>query len=97
MGVYIEPPANHGWKLRGRLVKSSHLLTDEVDLTELHRVAEVGGLKRSWFQDDSDHPHYDVAESRYAALVSAGAIEVDRRGLIQVLRRRRLAVVQAGS
>lgn len=95
MGVFIEPPADHGWVMRGRRVKSSHLLTDEVDLTELHRVAQAGGMKRSWFQDHPDHPHYDITDSRYAALVAAGATPVDRNGLVAALRRRRAAV--AGS
>ena len=92
MGVFIEPPVYHGWIMRGRMIKSSHLITDEVDLTELHRIAYAGGMKRSWFQDHADHPHYDITESRYAAMVRAGAIPVDRNGLVAAVRRRRAAV-----
>ncbi len=95
MPVYIEKPADYNWVLRGRRVKSSHLLSDEVDLTELHRIAQAGGMKRSWFQDHPDHPHYDIAASRYAGIVAAGAIEVDRNGLVAAVRRRREAVAAA--
>lgn len=89
--VFIEPPGNHGWRLRGRSVRSSHLITDLLDLTELHRVAQAGGMKREWFQNDASSPHYDIAESCYAALVAAGATPVNRHGLVAALRRRRAA------
>jgi len=92
MPVYIEKPTDYGWVLRNKRVKSSHLLSDEVDLTELHRIAQAGGMKRRWFQDHPDHPHYDIAASRYAGIVAAGAIEVDRNGLVAAVRRRREAV-----
>lgn len=31
---------------------------------ELHRFAQSVGLKRKWFQDQSDHPHYDITTPR---------------------------------
>ena len=36
----------------------SHLVADT--LQELHEFAEKVGLKRKWFQDHKDHPHYDI-------------------------------------
>lgn len=30
------------------------------DLVALHRAAESLGLRREWFQDREDHPHYDL-------------------------------------
>jgi hypothetical protein len=95
MPVYIETPTDYGWVLRNKRVKSSHLLSDDVDLTELHRIAQAGGMKRSWFQNHPDHPHYDIAASRYAGIVAAGAIEVDRNGLVAAVKRRREAVAAA--
>jgi len=33
------------------------------------------GLKRSWFQDSSDHPHYDVSPNKRKLAIRLGAIE----------------------
>lgn len=76
-------PATVG-SIRGRW---SHLFTDNWDdLTELHVLAKSIGLRRSWFQ----HPecvdttpwlcHYDVTDSKRAAAIRAGAVQVEYGG-----------------
>jgi len=57
------------------------------DLAELHAMALRIGMKRSWFQDHSSLPHYDLTASRRAAALAAGAIGVDRRETVQIMRR----------
>lgn len=45
-----------------------HLWTDG-DIEELHKFAQKIGLKRSWFQDKKNFPHYDlVASKRFYAI-----------------------------
>ena len=74
----------------GRMVMC-HMLADT--RAELHEMADRLGLKRSWFQDSPPHsaPHYDVALSKRDEAVRLGAILVDRRGLVDVIRRARAA------
>lgn len=88
MTVYVDPLIHRGWKLRGHLVKSSHMFTDHVELDELHAMAERIGMKRVWFQEHDRLPHYDVTSSRRAAAVAAGALEVDSRESCRILRER---------
>ncbi len=82
----------HGWRIRGRLTDSCHMLTDG-PMEELHAMAEAIGLKRAWFQKSppASFPHYDLTPSRRAAAVAAGAVELDRRGLVDLLRQLRAA------
>lgn len=84
MTVYVDPLANHGWRLRGRATPSCHMWTDG-DLEELHALAASIGLKRSWFQAATKPrsiDHYDLTPSMRAAAVSAGAVELDARGAV---------------
>lgn len=82
----------------GRKVKSRwcHLIADTED--ELHEFAQRIGLRRSWFQvpkfagkpckPDSraaQNWHYDVTESRRAAAVRLGAVEVTQREMKDII------------
>jgi hypothetical protein len=58
----------------------SHLFADTLE--ELHAVARQIGMHRSWFQDHSWLPHYDLVPPRRAAAVVAGAVELDRRAAV---------------
>lgn len=52
-----------------------HLATDE-SLDELHAMAERLGLKREWFQDKPNSPHYDLVPSKRAlALTYVGEVQ----------------------
>lgn len=84
MAVYIDKARNP----YGRMVMC-HMVADTLD--ELHAMADRIGMKREWFQGDASTPHYDVSLTRRAAAITAGAVEVDRRGMCEVIRRLRAA------
>ncbi len=67
----------------GRM-KMSHMLGDSED--ELHAMADRIGVARKWYQGD----HYDIAMSKRALAVAAGAVEVTLRQMAKMsyIRRR---------
>lgn len=75
MAVYLDPPL---WPAHG--THFSHLVSDS-SLEELHSFARAAGIPERAFDGD----HYDVAESRYDALVAAGAVPVEGRVLVRKL------------
>lgn len=60
-----------------------HMLADTP--RELHAMADRIGIQRKWYQWNASTPHYDICKSKRALAVTAGAIEVDRRGLAEVI------------
>ena len=81
MAVYVD----HMKAGFGRM-KMSHMVADSIE--ELLEMADRIGVARKWFQPGS-HPHFDVAQSKRALAVRAGAIEVDRKELVDVMKRYR--------
>ena len=68
-----------------------HLIADTDD--ELHAMADRIGVARKWFQGD----HYDLALSRRALAVAAGAQEITRRELgLKTIAKRRAAASEGG-
>lgn len=65
-----------------RWARWSHMATDG-DLADLHRMAAQLGLKRSWFQNEPRHPHYDVTPSKRALALRLGAQAVSSEELIR--------------
>lgn len=57
----------------------------------LHRFARRLGLRRQWFQDSGDLPHYDLNRPMRARAVAAGAVEVDLRAAVETMRAWRAA------
>lgn len=53
-----------------------HLWCDG-NVDALHALAARIGLRRAWFQDKKDFPHYDLTPQRRAAAVKAGAVEFE--------------------
>lgn len=92
MTIYVDPLMDFGWKLRGSPTENCHMFTDEIDLSELHRIAEAIGLKRAWFQDSSSAPHYDLTPSRRRLAIQQGAVEIGHKEAGMVWRMRREAV-----
>jgi hypothetical protein len=88
MTVYVDPLCGWGWRLRGHLVDSCHMFSDQVDLAELHDLARRIGMRRRWFQDGST-PHYDLTPSRRAQAVARGAVEVEHRQAVAIWKARR--------
>ncbi len=76
MTVLIDEPR---WWFRGR--KWCHLVSDE-SYDELHAFVAALGIPRRAFQGD----HYDIPEEHRAAVVAAGAVEVESRELVRRLR-----------
>lgn len=64
----------------------AHLFDDERDVDALHAFAVRIGLRREWFQDDVRLPHYDVRASKLQMALAAGARQVDREFVVEVLR-----------
>jgi hypothetical protein len=81
MAVYVDQARNRF----GRMVLC-HMVADTIE--ELHAMADKIGLRRAWFQPRS-HPHYDVSRQKRLLAIRFGAIEVDRKGLIEVLQTNR--------
>jgi hypothetical protein len=84
LSVYVDASL-YGY---GRMVMC-HMLADTPE--ELHAMADKIGVARRWFQDPKtmnvSTPHYDIAKSKRALAVAAGAIECDRNALVAVVRR----------
>ena len=63
----------------GRMIMC-HLLADSPE--ELHAMADRIGIARKWFQRKASSPHYDIALSKRALALKAGAIEVVGRDFL---------------
>ncbi|WP_127573357.1 DUF4031 domain-containing protein [Georgenia faecalis] len=85
MAILIDEPR---WPAHGTLW--AHVVSDASE-AELHAFARAVGLPERSFDLD----HYDVPAARYAELVAAGALPVDRRSLITRLRASGLRVAAA--
>lgn len=66
-------------------MKMSHMMADTLD--ELHAMAQKVGLRREWFQGNSDHPHYDLCQSKRRLAISLGAKEITTRQLVDLVRK----------
>lgn len=68
-------------------------------LEELHQLAELLGMRRSWFQSNGvSLPHYDLTEKKRDHAILLGAIKHDRRQMVGFLRtyRERCRVLPPG-
>lgn len=66
-----------------RGMKMCHLMTDG-PIEELHDFANMLGMKRSWFQDKGNHPHYDVSKGVRVAAVNLGARSVSPQEIFRI-------------
>ncbi|SPA44653.1 DUF4031 domain-containing protein [Cupriavidus taiwanensis] len=85
MAVYVDDmEASYG-----RMVMC-HMLADTT--AELLAMADKIGVQRKWLQKaGTHHEHFDIAKSKRALAVQHGAIEIDRAGLVEILKKRRAA------
>jgi len=89
MSVYVDSEKN-----RYRHMIMSHMVADTLD--ELHEMAQKLGLKRSWFQTSrSGMPHYDICQSKRGQAIRFGAIEIDRRKMVELMKTHREAIHHA--
>ena len=87
MSLYVDPILRHGGSATFRWPRSCHLYADTLD--ELHAIAAQLGLKREWFQDRKDLPHYDIVPGLRLRAIELGAIEHSREECVQFMRRHR--------
>ena len=90
MAVYVDDSIHK----YGRMVMC-HMIADTLD--ELHTMADIIGVKRKWFQDKASFPHYDICKAKREIAVDHGAVEVDRRGLVEAMRRIRKSLLDKGN
>lgn len=95
MSVYVDPLMEHGGSSTFRWKTSCHMYADTLD--ELHAMALVVGMKRSWFQDKPSMPHYDLVESRRRDAVRRGAVEHTKREMVAFMQARRAALIEASN
>lgn len=86
MAVYVDDmEASYG-----RMVMC-HMLADTT--AELLAMADKIGVARRWIQKaGTHHEHFDIAKTKRALAVQNGAIEIDRQGLVDIMRARRAAL-----
>jgi hypothetical protein len=66
--------------------KMCHMIADTSE--ELHAMADTIGVGRKWCQmKDTPREHYDIAMTKKALAVSAGAIEVTKKDLVRLLNK----------
>jgi hypothetical protein len=58
-----------------------HIVADTEE--ELHEFAKRIGLKREWFQDHPEHPHYDLLGCMSAKAEKNGAAKIRPRDLLR--------------
>jgi hypothetical protein len=69
------------------------MVADSVD--ELHSFADKLGLRRQWFQHRTLYPHYDLTEAVRRKAIALGAVESDKRGVVECAKRLRLQLNEA--
>jgi hypothetical protein len=89
VSVYVDGSA-HAF---GRMVMC-HMIADTP--AELRAMALRIGVALRWFQAEASIPHFDIAKSKRAAAIAAGAIELERRDFVAVMRRIRSTWPVAG-
>jgi hypothetical protein len=88
MSVYVDR-ARNGY---GRMIMC-HMIADTPD--ELHAMADRIGVARRWFQapPKASFWHYDIAQSKRALAIAAGAIDCERNAFVEAVRRIRASGV----
>lgn len=82
MSVYVDEAR---WPY-GKMIMC-HLLADTPAelLTMVNRI----GVQTKWFQNKASAPHFDIARTKRQLAIAAGAIEIDRQQLAEILVRLR--------
>lgn len=83
MAVYVDDMRAPFGRMR-----MCHMLADTTE--ELLAMADKIGVQRRWLQcAGTPKEHFDIALSKRALAVAAGAVEVGKAGVVEVLRRKR--------
>lgn len=90
MVVYVDEIVDYGDTVKQLLghAKWCHMTADTMD--ELHEMAELIGLKRSWFQNkDGVTWHYDIVPTKRVLAIRSGAVPVDMHKMGEIISKRR--------
>lgn len=79
MSIYVDKSKN---QFKNMIM--CHMLADTLE--ELHAMAKLIGMRRSWFQPQST-PHYDLSRTMRRRAIRAGAIEIDREKVVELIRK----------
>lgn len=83
MSVYVDHERNSLGRMR-----MCHMLAGTLE--ESHDMAQGIGLRREWFQvSRSGVPHYDICQSKRKVAIYLGAIEIDRRKTVELMRKQK--------
>jgi len=82
MSTYVDKPIHK----YGRMIMC-HMLADSLD--ELHKMADQIGIERRHFQSNASTPHYDICKTKRRLALSLGAVEIDRKQTVALIRRLR--------
>ncbi len=66
----------------GRMIMC-HMVADTIN--ELHEMADKIGIKRKWFQDKPNHPHYDISLGRKRLAIQYGAKEITIKEIVKIV------------
>lgn len=65
---------------------------------ELHAMADKIGIARRWHQKaGTPHSHYDICKSKRGKAIAAGAIQIGRRELVDLIKAKRQAMTACAS
>lgn len=78
MSVYVDSAKNK----YGRM-QMCHMIGDTVE--ELHKMADKIQIRREWFQNNGT-PHYDICQSKRNRALRAGALVMDRKKTVELIR-----------
>jgi len=78
MAVYVDDAM---WSFKNMI--TCHLMADNIE--ELNEMADKIGLKRKWLQVKSS-PHYDISKSKRDLAIRNGAIEINRREVVKLIK-----------
>jgi hypothetical protein len=87
MSVYVDPLREVHPKANWPYRRACHLFADTAE--ELHEMAGLIGLSRSWFQSRPGFPHYDLTAYKRQQAGARGAIEVGREERAEFIERSR--------
>lgn len=62
----------------------SHMIGDSLD--ELHQMAQAIGVDKKHFQNKKGKPHYDVCQTMKQKAIKLGAIEINDREIVRILK-----------
>ena len=87
MPIYVDALMAREPTPRWHFASSCHMFCEPGQVQQLHDFALSLGIARRYFQPREGLPHYDLNEELRAEAVAHGALEVDRRYVVETMRR----------